>query len=162
MPYRLGARSDIRQGYSAQPCQTALLPTGPALLEENHHGLCNVHLLRKLEEVSVELEKEPDRWAAHMQRQLLEARDVVTYWGETTGGPVPVLDHYNLPPLDRGRLPPGLGLSASPSCGAWLRPPDSRERLLDVLRLDPDAALSQSQPNLASPKPRLPSEENRG
>ena len=36
------------------------------LSEETRHAVCNTHLLRNLEEI-VELEQEPDGWAARMQ-----------------------------------------------------------------------------------------------
>ena len=58
------------------------------MADETDHALCNTHLLRNLEEI-VELEKEPDGWAARMQRLLLEARDFAAHWHEKTGGPVP-------------------------------------------------------------------------
>ena len=37
----------------------------------------------------VELEKDPDGRAAHIQRLLLGARDVTAHWFDTTGGAVP-------------------------------------------------------------------------
>ena len=67
------------------------------------------------------MEREPDGWAARMQRLLLEARDAAAHRCDTTGGPVPeplrretaaawdallqpALDRYeSLPPPARGR-----------------------------------------------------------
>ena len=87
--YRLGGRGDIwkgrRVGTAVYDCFTPYLSQLP---EETLQGSCNAYLLRNLEEI-VELEKEPDGRAARMQRLLLETRDVTTYWGEATGGPVP-------------------------------------------------------------------------
>ena len=106
--YRLGARGDIRQGYAGTAVHDRFAAYG------------NTHLLRNLEEI-VELEQAPDGWAARMQQLLLEARDVVAHWHDTTGGPVteavraktgaawdallaPGLEHCeSLPPPDRGR-----------------------------------------------------------
>ncbi len=88
--------------------------------QETVYALCNAHLLRNLQEI-VELEKQPEGWAARLQRLLREARDTAAHWGTATGGPVPaqgrdrtaaawdtllqqVLDHYeSLPSPARGR-----------------------------------------------------------
>ena len=193
--YRLGARGDVWEGYAG----TAVHDRFARLLERPWrtrpvHALCNAHLLRNLEEI-VELEKEPDGWAARMQRLLLEAlgprrplaRDDRRpgAGGRPRGGRprpgmpllAPALEHYeSLPPPTRGRgrrhghnlalalrkereaclrfladpaVPftnnraeralrmarrtsrwraasaHGTGPSASPSCGAWSRPPAS-------------------------------------
>ena len=91
-----------------------------SMADETVHALCNVHLLRNLKEI-VELEKEPDGWAARMQRLLLEARDTAAHWHGKTDGLVPTSvraataaawgallapvpgHHESLPPPTRGR-----------------------------------------------------------
>lgn len=113
-------RSDVWKGYSGMAVHNRLASYWRHLLDEIDHGLCNVHLLRNLEEI-VEWEKEPDGWVAYMQRWLLKARDGADRWCEVTDGPVPtlvrtdtaaawdaclepVLDLYErLPPPARGR-----------------------------------------------------------
>ena len=54
-----------------------------------HKPLRNAHWLRTRKAI-VELEKEPNGWAAHMQRQLLEARDIAAHGCRATGGLAPV------------------------------------------------------------------------
>ena len=118
--HRLGGRGDIWREHVGTAVHDRFAPYLGQLPDETAHGLCNAHLLRNLEEI-VELEKEPDGWAARMQRLLLEARDAAAHWCDTTGGPVPepvrretaaawdallapVLDRYeSLPPPARGR-----------------------------------------------------------
>ena len=118
--YRLGARGDVWKAYAGTAVHDRLASYWSQLPEETRHAVCNAHRLRNLEEI-VELEQEPDGWAARMQRRLHEARDTAAHWYETTGGPVPepvraataaawdallapVLDHYeSLPPPARGR-----------------------------------------------------------
>ena len=118
--YRLGGRGEVWEGYAGTAVHDRFAAYWSAMADETVHTLCNAHLLRNLEEI-VELEKEPDGWAARMQRLLLEARDTAAHWHGTTGGPVPedvraetaaawdallkpVLEHYeSLPPPTRGR-----------------------------------------------------------
>ena len=118
--YRLGDRGDVWEGYAGTAVHDRFASYWSAMADETVHALCNAHLLRNLEEI-VELEQEPDGWAARMQRLLLEARDTAAHWHGTTGGPVPaairaataaawdallkpVLEHYeSLPPPTRGR-----------------------------------------------------------
>ena len=119
----LGGRGDIRVehiGTAVHDCFASYLSW---LLDETAHGLCNAHLLRNLEEI-VELEKEPDGWAACMQRLLLKARDDAVHWCDTTGGPVPpnlraatkaAWDALLVPVLDRyGRPADGAAATTWP------------------------------------------------
>ena len=116
----MGDRGDVWEGYAGTAVHDRFASYWSAMADETVHALCNAHLLRNLEEI-VELEQEPDGWAARMQRLLLEARDTAVHWYGTTGGPVPeavrketaaawnallepVLNHYeSLPPPTRGR-----------------------------------------------------------
>ena len=111
------------RGYAGTAVHDRFAAYWSAMADETVHAFCNAHLLRNLEEI-VEWEKEPDGWAARMQRRLLEARDVATHWPGTIGGPVPeavcretaaawdallapVPEHYeSLPPPTRGRGKP--------------------------------------------------------
>ena len=70
------------------------------MADETVHALCNAHLLHNPR--NRRGGKEPDGWAAFMQR-LLEARDTVGHWYKTATAwdtlLEPVLDHYeSLPP----------------------------------------------------------------
>ena len=67
--------------------RTRALAVPVTRMNETDHGLCNVHLLGNLQEI-VELEKEPDGWAARMQRRLLEARIFAVHWCEAAAGPL--------------------------------------------------------------------------
>ena len=118
--YRLGDRGDVWKAHVGTAVHDRFASYWSQLPEETAHGLCNAHLLRNLEEI-VEAEREPDGWAARMQRLLLEARDAAAHRCDTTGGPVPeplrretaaawdallqpALDRYeSLPPPARGR-----------------------------------------------------------
>ena len=102
---RLGNRGDVWTAHVSVAVHDRFRAYTSRLPNETVHALCNAHLLRNLKEI-VELEREPEDWAAH--------------WVETTGGPVPkplrertaaawdalllpVLDHYeSLPPPARG------------------------------------------------------------
>ena len=61
--YRPGARGDVWEGYAGTAVPDRFAAYGSAMADETMHALCNAHLLRNLEEI-VELEKEPDGWAA--------------------------------------------------------------------------------------------------
>ena len=118
--YRLGDRGDLWTEHVGVAVHDRFSAYASRLPQETVHALCNAHLLRNLQEI-VELEQEPEGWAARMQRLLLAARDTAAHWCDTTGGPVPkpvrvqtaaawdalltpVLDHYEgLPPPARGR-----------------------------------------------------------
>jgi len=86
--YRLGARSNVWKGYSCTAVHDILASYRRHLSDETDHSLYNAHRLRNLEAI-IELEKEPDGRAAHMQLPLLEARDIAAHRYEAAGGPVP-------------------------------------------------------------------------
>lgn len=129
--YRLGGRGEVWTDYAGVAVHDRFAAYWTRQPQVIAHALCNAHLLRNLQEI-VELEEEPNGWAARLQRLLHEARRCARGFRMVTGGPVsprrrqrltavwdailqPALDRYErLPPRHKGKRRghnPALALS---------------------------------------------------
>ena len=113
--YLLGPRGAVWMEYTDTAGHDRLASYWSRLLEEAPYGVCNVHLLRNLEEI-VKLKQAPDGWAARM---LLEARGTARDWLDRIGRPMLEGDRGLLRRAPRA----GLGALRKPAPTGPLSPP---------------------------------------